>query len=390
MPTRRSTLARWFFDARLRSYAAQAALVAVLAWLIWSAVANAVTNLAKQGVATGFGFLNTVSGFDISMKLVVYGPGSTYGRALLVAVLNTLLVSAIGILLATAVGFALGIARLARNWLLSRLAGTYIEFARNIPLLLFVFIWYYGVLTALPPPRTGFAVFGAVFLNNRGLALPAAQDGSPFWAVPIALAVGIGTLAALRAYRRRHPERFGAATPLTVTLGLAVGLPLLAAAGAALAVRWDVPRLQGFNVRGGVALNPEFVALCLALATYTSAFIAEIVRAGILAVGEGQRDAAKALGLPPGLTLRLVVIPQALRAILPPLANQYLNLIKNSSFGAAIAFPEIVQVFVGTALNQTGQAVEIIGLTLAIYLAINLAVSALMNWYNHRMRLVTR
>jgi general L-amino acid transport system permease protein len=348
-----------------------------------------MTNMARQGIASGFGFLFSVAGFDITPQLIEFGPDSTYARALLVAVLNTLFVSAVGIVLATVLGFMLGIARLSSNWLLSRLAGAYVEFARNIPLLLFVFIWYYGVLRALPAPRNGLKLLDAVFLNNRGLIVPRALDAADFWAAPAAFVIGLLLLAGLRAWLRRDPRR-PPIPPLTLTVALLAGLPLLAVAVAAWRTGWERPVLQGFNVRGGITLIPEFVALALALATYTSAFIGEIVRSGILAVSEGQREAARALGLSPGQTLRLVVLPQALRVIIPPLTNQYLNIIKNSSFGAVIAFPELASVFIEKALTLTGQAVEIIAITLGIYLAINVSVSLLMNWYNYRTRLITR
>lgn len=389
MSSRNSPL-RWLFDARLRAVAGQVLLALALLWLVWTSVDNALVNMARQGMKTGFSFLDTVAGFDLSLKLIDFSPASTYRDALWAAVLNTLLVSVIGIVLATVLGFAVGIARLSGNRLLAQLTGAYVEFARNIPLLLFVFFWYFGVLRALPPPRQGYNPLPGIFLNNRGLSIPSADAGPGLWPMVAIMLAAWGTLWLWRAYRRRHPERYGAGPPLSGSLALGLGLPFLALVGGALAARWDMPSAQGFNIRGGIVLGPELVALSLALTSYTAAFIAEIVRGGILAVPDGQREAARALGLSPGKVLRLVVLPQALRIIIPPLGNQYLNLIKNSSYGAIIAFPELFSVYGEKTLTQTGQAVEPIAIVLAVYLAINLTVSALLNWYNRHIRLVTR
>jgi len=382
----------WMRDREVRGWIAQGGVLLAIVLLLAFFVINASQNMVKSGIASGFGFLSTNTGIDVNFKLVDYGPASSYSRLLLVGVLNTLLVSAIGIVLTTILGFLVGIARLSQNWLLSVLSGAFIELVRNIPLLLFVFFWYFGIIRALPGPRESIVVFGGVFLNNRGLYLPApASSAIVFLAVPGALAAGLALFWLVRRWARARQARTGAPFPLVAAgITLLVGFPLLAAVLATLASDWDVPVPRGFNLRGGTSVTPEFVALLVALATYTAGFIAEIVRSGILSVAEGQLQAAAALGLRPGQTLRLIVVPQALRVIVPPLTGQYLNLIKNSSFAAAIAYPDIVSVFVGSTLNQTGQAIEVIAITLGIYLLINLAVSAFMNWYNARVALVTR
>jgi general L-amino acid transport system permease protein len=379
------------YDRKSRDVLLQALLIAALLATLWFFVSNVRDNLARSGIQSGFGFLWVTSGVDVQMHLIDYSASATYGHMLVVGILNTLLVSVLGIVIASVLGFAIGIARLSNNWILSTLCGVFIEFVRNIPLLLFVFFWYFGIIRALPSPRASLSLFGGAFLNNRGFSIPWPEDVGPFLSLPIAFGVAVLVMLALRRWSVHRQETMGGGFPwLEVGLALMVGLPLLALVAAGLSVSWDVPQLRGFNYRGGVVLIPEFVALLAALSTYTAGFIAEIVRGGILAVSDGQRQAAQAMGLSRWQVLRLVVLPQAMRVIVPPLTSQYLNLIKNSSFGAAIAYPEIVKVFVGSTLNQTGQAVEIIAMTLAIYLTINLATSAFMNWYNKRVALVTR
>jgi general L-amino acid transport system permease protein len=382
---------RFLRDRDVRRWIAQIATIAVLAAIVGYFISNALTNVAKAGIATGFGFLDVTTGLDEPFKLIAYGPQSTYGRLLLVGILNTLLVTVTGIVLATLLGFLIGIARLSRNWLLSRLAGGYVEFVRNVPLLLFVFYWYFGVLASLPAPRGSWRLFDVVFVNNRGVALPAPEDGAFFVAVGFALTAGVLGAWMVAAWARRRQAASGKPfpTPLAWLVGAGL-LPLGAAIIASAGVDWDMPRAGAFNVAGGVKITPEFVALLGALVTYTAGFIAENVRAGILAVAKGQREAAAALGLRPGLALRLVVVPQALRVVIPPLTNQYLNLLKNSTFGQVIAFPEIFKVLAGTTFNQVGQAIEIMFMLLSFYLAVGLAVSAAMNWYNRRIALVTR
>jgi general L-amino acid transport system permease protein len=386
-----SALRRWYYDARVRAWISQAAVAGALVWTIWYFVSNASENMVKAGIASGFDFLWRSSGIDVPFRIVDYSAQGTILDLLWVGVANTLLVAALGMAFATLLGFAIGVARLSKNFLLRALATGFVEFVRNIPLLLFVFFWYFGVIRALPPPRASWDLGGLAFLNTRGLYVPSPNDPTVFAGLPVVLAFATICFLLVRRWAKRRQAETGEAFPLWVAgLALFGAAPLAALVLATLSTSWDVPALRGFNFRGGFVLIPEFVALFAALVTYTAGFIAEVVRGGILAVGKGQKEAALSLGLSPGQTLRLIVIPQALRVMVPPMTSQYLNLIKNSSFGAAIAYPEVVSVFMGSALNATGQAIEIIAITLAIYLSIGLAVSAFMNWYNARIALVTR
>lgn len=364
-----------------------AALAVVLA--AWYLVDNTMSNLAQLSIASGFGFLNREAGFQIGEGLIESGPQDSYAHVFLVGLLNTLKVSGIGIVLATVLGVVLGIARLSSNWLVTRIAAFYVETVRNVPLLLQLFLWY-GLLTeGLPGPRQALQPLPGVFLSNRGLKLPAPAD-DPIWSwIAVLFALGIiGTLALSAWNRKRQAATGKRIAMLPVGLGLIVGLPLLgllAGGGGAI----DVPVLQGFNFKGGVTLTPEFAALLFGLVVYTATFIGEIVRSGILAVPKGQTEAATALGLTRGQLLRLVVLPQALRVIIPPTTSQYLNLTKNSSLAVAIGFPDFVSI-ANTTINQTGQAVEGVLSIMAAYLLISLSLSLFMNWYNRRVALVER
>jgi general L-amino acid transport system permease protein len=370
----------------------QAALVIAVAALFYGAFVNAADHLARANIASGLRFWNNTAGFDISQTLIAYSPStSTFGRAFWVGLLNTLLVATLGIVLATVLGFTIGIARLSNNWLVARLAGGYVELIRNAPLLLQLLFWYNAVLKALPELRQSVVLPGGTLLNNRGLFLPAPVLKPGFDAVVAALLVGLAAAYVLHLRARYRQERTGAQPSiLWWMLGLICGLPLVAFALAGFPLSFSVPQIGRFNVTGGLEILPEFAALLLALSVYTAAFIAEVVRAGILAVAPGQTEAAQALGLRGGLTLRLIVIPQAMRVIVPPLTSQYLNLIKNSSLAVAIGYPDLVQVFAGSVLNITGQAVEVIAITMAVYLAISLVTSLLMNLYGRRTALVER
>ena len=378
-------------DRKVRDVLWQAAGALALIALVWFFVRNASENMVKAGIASGFQFLGRDSGIEVPFNLTGYKPSDTILALLWTGIVNTLLVSAVSIVVATAIGFSVGLLRLSRNWLLSTLAGFYIEFVRNIPLLFFVLFWYFGVLAALPTPRDSVNFLDVAFLNRRGLSIPTPVDAAGFrWAL-LAIAILIAVQWAIARWARARQARTGRDFPTwMVGFALCGALPVLALVVAGMGTAWDVPVLRGFNYRGGFVLVPEFVALFAALSTYTAGFIAEVVRGGILSVRQGQIDAARALGLPPGRIVRLVVIPQAMPVIIPPITSQYLNLIKNSSFGAAIAYPDIVAVFMGSALVATGQSIEIIAITLAIYLTLSLAVSLFMNWYNARHRLVTR
>ncbi|MDB5559265.1 MAG: amino acid transporter permease [Enterovirga sp.] len=382
-------------DPRVRGIAYQVVLVVVVVGLIWMAATNAIENLRAAKIASGFGFLDSTSGFDVSQTLIPYSASSTYGRAFLVGLLNTLLVAAIGVVLATILGFLIGIARLSSNWIVARAATVYVEVIRNLPLLLQLLFWYIAVLRSLPEPRNSVTVGTSFFLNNRGLFMPKPVLAEDVWMVGAALVAGVAAalVYAVRAHRRQAAT--GQPSPvIRATLGLVLGLPLLVWAALALAttnpISFDFPLKGTFNLRGGMQVFPELVALTLGLTIYTAAFIAEIVRAGILAVSRGQTEASHALGLRQGQTLRLVVIPQAMRVIIPPLTSQYLNLTKNSSLAVVIGYPDLVQVFMGTVLNQTGQAIECVAITMAVYLTISIATASFMNWYNARKALVER
>ena len=378
-------------DPRYRAVFYQVLVLAAVLLAGAYIVNNTLDNMERRGIASGFGFLTKTAGFSIDLHLIDYKEENSYGRAFLVALINTLLVSAIGIILTTVLGFAIGVARLSNNWLIAKLAAVYIELLRNIPLLLQIFFWYFAVLRILPSPRESHNAFDAIFLNIRGLFTPKPVFEPGFSAVIIAMVVAlVGVIFMVRWAHKRQEETGQQFPKFRTSLAILIGLPLVAAMLAGFPLSWEYPVLKGFNYQGGLRMIPEFVALVLALSTYTASFIAEIVRAGILAVSQGQSEAASALGLSRGHTLRLVVIPQALRVIIPPLTSQYLNLTKNSSLAAAIAYPDLVLVFAGTALMQTGQAVEIIAITMAVYLTISLVISALMNWYNTRMALVER
>ena len=384
------------FVARLRrvlggsagwgGFALQLLFVVVLAWIGYDIVANVRTNLETQRIAAGFGFLTNNAGFDVNQSLIPYSGSDTYARVFFVGLLNTLLVAIIGIFFATVIGFLVALGRLSPNWLLSRISGGYVELLRNLPLLFQILFWYLAVLGALPGPRQSIALFGSFFLSNRGFVVPTPIPQPGLEAVAIAFLVAIIAAMALRSYARRL--LFQSGRVLTIwpyVVGVLIGLPLLASLLFGAPVSFEIPQLKGFNFAGGSRVIPEFVALTLALSTYTGAFIAEVVRAGILSVHKGQMEAGYSLGLTRGATLRLIVVPQALRVILPPLTNQYLNLTKNSSLAVAIGYPDLVSVFAGTALNQTGQAIEIISITMGVYLTISLVTSALMSIYGWRI-----
>jgi general L-amino acid transport system permease protein len=380
------------FSRGFGNLALQAALIVVVVGLAVAAAHNAAQNLARANIAHGFGFWNNTAGFDISQTLIDYSSStSTFGRAFWVGLLNTLLVASIGCVLATILGFIIGIARLSQNWLVSRLAGGYVELIRNIPLLLQILFWYNAVLKSLPELRGSVALPFGGFLNNRGLFLPRPVFAPDFGAVVIAFAIGLVVAIGLYFWARRRQERTGERVrTLWMALTAIFGLPLLVFIVAGRPLSFGIPDMGRFNVRGGLEILPEFAALLLALTLYTAAFIAEVVRAGVLSVSTGQTEAAQALGLRSGTILRLVVVPQAMRVIIPPLTSQYLNLTKNSSLAVVIGYPDLVQVFAGTVLNITGQAVEVIAITMAVYLAISLFTSLAMNLYGRTVAIVER
>ena len=360
--------------------------VALVAWL----AINAADNLERRGISTGFGFLDREAGMEIGESLIAYDPSASYGRAFAVGLFNTLRVALIGIALASAVGLVVGLARLSRNWLIGRLAAIYVETLRNVPLLLQLFFWYALITEAAPLPREALNPLPGVFLSARGLQIPAlVADPAHAWALA-ALAAGAAGLWGWLRWARAKRERTGAAPPAwPAAVGLLVVLPALALAASGRPIGVEFPELQRFNFRGGTALTPEFSALLLGLTLYTASFIAEIVRSGIQAIPRGQWEAARALGLKPGRVLKDVVLPQALRVIIPPLTSQYLNLTKNSSLAVAIAYPDLVSI-ANVTINQTGQAIECIAIIMAVYLTVSLAISLAMNLYNRAVALVER
>jgi general L-amino acid transport system permease protein len=367
-------------------FAFQIVFVAVLVWIGYEIVANARANLEAQRITSGLGFLKNTAGFDVSQNLIPYNGSDTYTRVFFVGLLNTLLVSVIGIFFATVIGFIVALGRLSPNWLLSRISGGYVELIRNLPLLFQILFWYLAVLAALPNPRQSVSLLGSFFLSNRGLVIPKPISEPGFEPFVAAVVIAIIAAVGLSRYARRQLFESGKVIRIwPYVLGLLIGLPLASMLIFGAPVTFEVPVLRGFNFAGGSRVIPEFVALTVALSTYTAAFITEIVRAGILSVHTGQMEAGSSLGLHRGSVLRLIVIPQAMRVILPPLTNQYLNLTKNSSLAVAIGYPDLVSVFAGTTLSQTGQAIEIIGITMGVYLLISLVTSAIMSFYGWRI-----
>ncbi len=385
-------LLRLWRDSAWRAVLFQVLLISLVLLFGGWIVDNTLTNLENRGISTGFDFLSQSAGFGIIQSLIEYNESLSFGHTFVVGLLNTLLVSALGIVFATLLGFGMGVARLSSNWLLAKVAAVYVEVFRNIPLLLQIFFWYFAVLSVLPSPRQSLSLFDIFFLNIRGVFLPEpvfdAGGMIAVWAFVVAAVLTVGLVL----LNKRQRKNTGRPLPFLKATGalLLIGLPVVTFWLANGSLHWDVPHLKGFGFKGGIELLPELLALWFALTVYTAAFIAEVVRSGIESVSKGQKEAAAALGLRPGRVMNLVVIPQAMRVIIPPLTNQYLNLIKNSSLATAIGYPDLVSVFAGTTLNQTGQAIEVIAMTMAVYLTISLTVSMLMNMYNRWVALVER
>ncbi len=378
-------------DPDARALFFQLVVLAMFFYVVYFLVSNTLANLEKRGIASGFGFLNTTAGFSIGESLISYSEEDTYGRVFWVGLTNTMYVSGVGIVLATIIGFTMGVARLSTNWLVARLATVYIEVMRNIPLLLQIFFWYFAMLRPLPSPRQSINFFDKFFLNNRGLSYPKGIPESGFSITIGFFVFGIIATIFLARWAHKRQDETGQQFPVFFSsLGLIIALPLIVFFLIGAPLGFEYPELKGFNFTGGLNMSPEFVALLLALTMYTGAFIAEIVRAGIMGVPHGQTEAALSVGLKSSTVLRLVIIPQAMRIIMPPLTSQYLNLTKNSSLAAAIAYPDLVLVFAGTTLMQTGQAVEIIIMVMGVYLFFSLSISTVMNWYNRRIMLVER
>jgi general L-amino acid transport system permease protein len=381
----------WWNNAHNRALMFQVLLGSAVCLFFFFIGNNALHNLEQRGITTGFSFLNQKAGFGIIQSLIPYSENSTYGRTFVVGLVNTVLVSALGIVCATILGFIIGVARLSSNWLISKMAAVYIEIFRNLPLLLQIFFWYFAVLRTLPSPRNSMHLGEWAFLNIRGVYIPRPIYEQGFGWVAAAMGICfVGTIILSR-WAKKRQEQTGQQFPVLLTsLGMIAVLPTVAYFATGSPLHWEMPVLKGFNFRGGITVIPELAALLAALTVYTASLIAEIVRSGILSVSHGQTEAAHALGLRPGKTLRLVIIPQAMRVIIPQMTSQYLNLVKNSSLAAAIGYPDLVSVFAGTTLNQTGQAIEVISMTMAVYLTISLTISFFMNWYNARSMLKER
>jgi general L-amino acid transport system permease protein len=374
----------------VRGIVLQVLFVAVIAAFFAFLAHNTLVNLRRQNIASGFGFLDREAAFGIGESLIAYTPADTYGRAFVVGLTNTLYVAALGIVLATIVGTLMGLARLSGNWLVARLAQIYVEAFRNIPLPLQLLFWWALLRGAAPGPREAWQVLPDVFVSNRGIVFPVPREHPAFKWMALAFVVGVAAAYFVRRWARDRQAQTGRQFPAGwVGLGLILGLPSLVFLGFGAPLALDIPALKGFNFAGGAAMSPEFGALILGLVIYTGSYIAEIVRAGILAVSWGQSEAAMALGLKPGQRMRLVVLPQALRVIVPPMTSEYLSLTKNSSLAVAIGYPDLVSI-ANTTINQTGQAVEGIAMIMAVYLSISLIISLLMNLYNRAVALVER
>ncbi len=374
----------------VRAVLYQILVVGVVGFVVWYLISNTMANLETRKIATGFGFLGREAGLPIGEHLIEYSPADTYARALFVGLLNTLRVAILGIILATILGTIIGIARLSRNWLVAQSARVYVEVMRNLPLLLQLLFWWTLFRDMFPGPRDALSPLSGIFLSNRGIKIPSLVWEQAHTITLIAVVIGIVATYALNRWAKQRQALTGKQFPmLRAAAGLIVGLPLLVFLAFGAPITLERPVLRGFNFVGGATLTPEFAALLIGLVTYTAAFIAEIVRSGILAVSHGQTEAALAVGLKRGLVLRLVVLPQALRVIVPPTTSQYLNITKNSSLAVAIGYPDIVSV-ANTTLNQTGQAIEGIAIIMAVYLTISLSISLFMNWYNKHIALVER
>jgi general L-amino acid transport system permease protein len=386
-----SRLSSFLNNETVRSVFYQIVTLVCVVGLFWYLVTNTIENMSVRGMSAGLDFLNVSAGFGISFTLIPYREGDSYFRVFQVGIANTLLVAVIGIVFATAIGLFMGLARMSSNWLIRTIARWYVEVLRNTPLLLQIIAWYFGVFTLLPRPRDSLDWGGLFFLNNRGAYFPAPVPEAGFGVTLAALAIAIGGAIGLRYWARKRQEATGKHFPaISVGLATIVLLPLLVFMLSGRPLTWDMPGLQGFNFTGGLNVPPALGALVIALSIYTSCFIAEIVRSGIQSVSGGQTEAARALGVKPSWTMRLIILPQALRVIIPPLISQYLNLTKNSSLAIAIGFPDLVSVWMNTSLNQSGRAIPIVAMTMAFYCIVSLTVSFAMNQYNKRILLKER
>ena len=382
----------FFYDERVRNFFYQTLTAGTFAWLVWYLFTNTSHNLEVRGMNSGFGFLFQTAGFDTDFKLIEYTVGTgTYGRIFFVGVLNTLFVSVFAIVASTVIGFFMGVMRLSTNWLISRLALTYVEILRNVPLLIQIIFWYLGVFALLPKVKQSADFLGIAFLNNRGLYVPSAVPGEMFWLTMTAFVIAVVAAFMIRRWARRRQEQTGQQFPsFWAGLGVIVALPGVVYLATGMPLSWDIAALEGFNYQGGFALPPAFLALLVSLTIYHSAHMAEAVRAGILSVSKGQTEAANALGLRPGRVMALVIIPQAMLAIVPPMISTWMNVVKNSSLAVAIGYSDVVALFMQTSLNQSGYAIEIVAITMLFYMTISLTISFFMNIYNKRVQLRER
>jgi general L-amino acid transport system permease protein len=380
-------------DPRVRAVLYQILVIVLFVAFVYYIADNTIDNLEKLGISSGLGFLQQPSGFGIGIVLIMdySSQTSTHFDVLLIGIINTLAVSLSGIFLATTLGFIFGVLRLSRNWVVNKIAAVYIEVVRNIPLLVQLLFWYFAVLGVLPLVKESFQLGENFYVNNRGINFPSIVPSDGFWVIPVALLVAIVIGVFISKWAKKRQDLTGETFPVFWSyVGLVIVLPTIAALIMGLPYTIDYPAFGRFGIKGGWVLEPEFLALLIGLSVYTGAFIAEIVRSGINSVSHGQTEAANSLGIRSGLAMRLVVLPQALRVIVPPLTSQYLNLVKNSSLATAIGYADITAIFAGTSLNQTGQAIEVIGITMLFYLSISLIISMFMNWYNKRIALVER
>ncbi len=380
----------WFYDPKVRGYASQVIVVLLLLWGLYEIIGNTQANLKKLNQNFGFDFLTQAAGFDLSTSLIEYSSSSTYGRAIIAGLLNTILVAVLGIIFATIIGFVVGVARLSKNRVISGAATLYIELIRNVPLLLQIFMWYALVLKPLPGVKDAYSLFGSVFLSKKGIVMPHPNFGPGAWVGLLFLAIGLLGTWAFRKWARKQQEATGRIIPVwLISIPIIILSPFIGLLVTGWPLSFDFPELKGFNFSGGMTMVPEMAALLIALIVYSATFIAETVRSGIQAVSHGQSEASSALGLSRGNALRLVVIPQAMRVIIPPLASQYLNLTKNSSLAIAVGYPDLMYAG-GTVNNQSGKAIEVVFILMVVYLSLSLLTALFMNWFNSRMKLVER
>ena len=385
----------FFHDERVRSVFYQFLIAAAVGWFAWYLISNTAQNLESRGMHTGFGFLKVAAGFDSSFKLISNEPGvGTYGRIFIIGVLNTLYISTLAIILSTMLGFFIGVLRLSSNWLVSKVALAYVEIFRNTPILIQIIFWYIGVFSLLPRVKNSIDLSGGagfLLLNNRGFYMPWPIPGDLLWLTGVTIIIAVIAVVILRRWAQNRQDKTGQIFPtFIVSAALLIFLPVIVYFTTGMPLDWDIPKLEGFNFVGGASLPPSFMALLIALTIYHASYTAEMVRAGILSVDKGQDEAARSIGLRKKRAMSLVIIPQAMPAIIPPMISNWLSTVKNSSLAIAIGYPDLVSLFMQTSLNQIGHAIELVGITMAFYMFVSLTISWLLNLYNKRVQLVER